>query len=237
MLAPPMAEIRTAMMIQQWRQLTFLHWRYPEDVVRRLLPAGLTPHTIDGEVWVGLIPFLMCEVRPPWLPELPWLSRFPETNLRTYVKGPDGGTGIWFFSLDAARLPAVAVARAGLNLPYRWARMSLHGHGDVTTYEGVRRYEPRGAAYRIRVRSGAEHPQPGPLDHFLTMRHRLYTVKMGRLVSVDVWHPPWRLQQAEVLELRQDLTAAAGLPGPQGPPLVHYTPGVRTRIGLPKVIR
>ncbi|MEV6306026.1 DUF2071 domain-containing protein [Actinoplanes sp. NPDC051861] len=234
-----MDKIRTAMMVQQWRQLTFLHWRYPADVVQRLLPAELTPHTHDGEVWVGLIPFLMCEVRPPKLPELPWLSRFPETNLRTYVTGPDGGQGIWFFSLDAARLAAVATARAGLSLPYRWSRMSLRREGDVTTYQGARLYEPRGAGYRISVRSGAGCPEaePGSLDHFLTTRHRLYTVKMGRLVSVDVWHPPWQLHRAEVLELRQDITAAAGLPRPHGAPLVHYSPGVRTRIGLPKLIR
>ncbi|WP_309238190.1 YqjF family protein [Actinoplanes aureus] len=239
MLAPPMAEIRTAMMIQQWRQLTFLHWRYPAEAVRRLLPAELTPHTIDGEVWVGLIPFLMCDVRPPKIPEMPWLSRFPETNLRTYVQGPDGGTGIWFFSLDAARLPAVAVARAGLGLPYRWARMSLRAAGDVMTYEGTRLAEPRGAGYRIQVRSDAEYPEPelGPLDHFLTSRHRLYTVKMGRLVTVDVWHPPWQLYRGEVLELRQNLTEAAGLPRPHGAPLVHVAPGVRTRIGLPRILR
>ncbi|MFC7530285.1 YqjF family protein [Actinoplanes sp. GCM10030250] len=239
MLAPPMPEIGTAMMIQQWRQLTFLHWRYPVDAVRPLLPAELTPHTIDGDVWVGLIPFLMCEVRPPGIPELPWLSRFPETNLRTYVTGPDGGTGIWFFSLDAARLPAVAAARAGLNLPYRWARMSLRDDGDTMTYRGVRRYEPRGAGYRISVRRGAEHAETelSPLDHFLTTRHRLYTVKLGRLVTVDVWHPPWPLHRAEVVDLREDLTVAAGLPRPHGAPLVHWSPGVRTRIGMPRILR
>jgi uncharacterized protein YqjF (DUF2071 family) len=85
MPAPPMDEIGTAMMVQQWRQLTFLHWRYPADAVQALLPAELTPHTMDGDVWVGLIPFLMDDVRPPKTPGLPWLSRFPETNLRTYV--------------------------------------------------------------------------------------------------------------------------------------------------------
>lgn len=239
MLAPSMAEIRTAMMIQQWRQLTFLHWRYPAEAVRPLLPAELTPHTIDGHVWVGLIPFSMSEIRPPKLPEVPWLSRFPETNLRTYVTGPDGVPGIWFFSLDAARLAAVVAVRAGLSLPYRWARMSLQRTGDVTTYRGVRFAEPSGAGYRISVRSGAAYPEAnlGELDHFLTTRHRLYTVKMGRLVTVDVWHPAWPLHQAELLDLREDLTVAAGLPRPVGAPLVHYSPGVRTRIGMPRIFR
>ncbi|WP_045746739.1 MULTISPECIES: DUF2071 domain-containing protein [Actinoplanes] len=239
MLAPPMPRVRTAMMIQQWRQLTFLHWRYPAEAVRRLLPAGLTPDTAGSDVWVGLIPFMMREVRPPWLPELPWLSAFAETNLRTYVRGPDGEPGIYFFSLDAARLPAVIAARAGLNLPYRWSAMSLRTDGDVIDYRGVRRAEPRGASYRIRVRTGAEFPEAelGELDHFLTTRGRLYTTVGGRLITVEVWHPDWPLHRAELLELRQDLTAAAGLPDPAGAPLVHYSPGVRTRIGLPRRAR
>ncbi|MBO3739555.1 YqjF family protein [Actinoplanes flavus] len=239
MLAPPMAEVRTAMMIQWWRRMTFLHWRYPAEVVSPLLPAGLTPDAEDGLVWVGMLPFLMDEIRPPWLPALPWLSTFPETNLRTYVRGPDGGAGIYFFSLDAARLPAVVTARAGLNLPYRWSRMSLRTDGDVTEYRGSRHYEPRGAGYRIRVRAGERFPDAelGRTDHFLTTQYRLYTVVAGRLTSVDVWHPRWVLHRARVLDLEQDLTTAAGLPMPHGAPLVHSSPGVCTRIGLPRVIR
>lgn len=34
-------------MYQQWNTVTFLHWRYPADVVQSLLPAGLTAETCD----------------------------------------------------------------------------------------------------------------------------------------------------------------------------------------------
>src|SRR5450759_1646433 len=40
----------------------------------------------------------------------PWVSDFCETNVRTYVRDGNGRAGIWFFSLDAASLGAVAVA-------------------------------------------------------------------------------------------------------------------------------
>src|ERR1051325_7601239 len=99
--------VRPALMLQQWRLLTFLHWRFPAADVARLLPEGLTAQTFARTAWVGLVPFVMVGVRAPGVPPLPWLSRFPETNVRTYVRGPDGKPGIWFYSLDAARLPAV----------------------------------------------------------------------------------------------------------------------------------
>src|SRR3989442_1638686 len=82
---PQPPPVRRPIMYQHWRRLTFLHWRYPVGTVQRLLPAGLRVHTFDGSAWVGLIPFLMNRVRAPGTPSLPWLSRFPETNVRTYV--------------------------------------------------------------------------------------------------------------------------------------------------------
>ena len=43
-------------------------------------------------------------------------------------------------------------------------------------------------------------------------------------------HEPWTLHRAVVRELRGNLVAAAGLPEPEGPPVVHWSPGVRTSI-------
>jgi uncharacterized protein YqjF (DUF2071 family) len=44
------------------------------------------------------------------IPAVPWLSRFPEINVRIYVLDARGRSGIWFFSLDTARLAAVLAA-------------------------------------------------------------------------------------------------------------------------------
>jgi uncharacterized protein YqjF (DUF2071 family) len=98
-------------MYQTWNWLAFLHWSYPPEVVQRLLPSRLRVHDLDGRAWVGLTPFVLGDLRTPAAPAPPWFSRFPETNVRTYVVGPDGREGLWFFSLDAARLEPVLVAR------------------------------------------------------------------------------------------------------------------------------
>ena len=111
-------------MRQRWERLTFLHWAYDPDVVQRLLPAGLTVDTFDGMAWVGLVPFFM-RVHTPGDRGVPWVSNFCETNVRTYARDREGRAGIWFLSLDAARLGAVAVARASYRLPYFWSSMRL----------------------------------------------------------------------------------------------------------------
>jgi uncharacterized protein len=232
MQPPQPPEVRRPIMYQHWRRLTFIHWRYPTDSVQRLLPAGLTVQTFDGSAWVGLIPFLMDQVRAPGVPAMPWLSRFPETNLRTYVQAPDGTTGIWFFSLDASRLPAVLAARAGYRLPYFWSRMSVRASASTYRYRSLRRWpEPSGQRCAADVRLG-EPMVATELEFFLAYRFRLYTVIAGRLASAPAEHPPWPLRRAELEQLDEGLTVAAGLPAPGGAPLVHASPGVAVRIGL-----
>ena len=55
-----------------------------------------------------------CTIQPPKIPRIPWVSSFEEMNVRTYVRGPDGVPGVWFITLDAARLGAVLFARLTL---------------------------------------------------------------------------------------------------------------------------
>ncbi len=84
-------------MIHWWEQVTFIHWRFDPEVVQRLLPSGLTVETFDGSAWVGLVPFYM-RVALPRSRSVPWLSRFAETNVRTYVRSADGTSGVWFLA-------------------------------------------------------------------------------------------------------------------------------------------
>ncbi|WP_245194749.1 DUF2071 domain-containing protein [Kitasatospora phosalacinea] len=51
-------------------------------------------------------------------------------------------------------------------------------------------------------------------------------------------HEPWPLRAAACEEVTQDLTAAACLPAPAGPPLAHFSDGVhQVRFGLPHPVR
>ncbi len=220
-------------MMHRWDELTFLHWRYDPEVVQALLPAGLTVETLGDAAWVGLIPFAM-QVTWPGRGPAPWLSRFCETNVRTYATAADGTTGVYFLSLDAARLAAVATARSVFGLPYFWSAMQMSHIGSVMSYRSRRRWPGRsGARCDVVVDIGERFADDelGDLDHWLTARWRLFIDTPRTMVGMDAEHRPWPLWRAEVVHLDEDLTRTAGLPAPEGPPLVHWSPGVEVRIG------
>lgn len=223
-------------MVHWWEDLTFLHWPFDPADVQRLLPRGLTVETFDGAAWVGLVPFWL-RVGLPGVPSVPWLSEFCETNVRTYVVGPDGAPGVWFFSLDAARLGAVVTARATYRIPYFWSHMRLERAGDVVTYHCRRRWPgPHGARSEVTVRVGEQFApdELTDLDHWLTARWALWSAPRTGLRFAGADHCAWPLHRAEVLLVDDELVRAAGLPQPDGAPIAHWSRSVEVRLGWPQ---
>ena len=226
----PPFRVERAAMRQTWSELTFLHWRYDPAVVRPLVPRELDLDLFDGAAWIGLAPFLITDLAPPRWPALPWISWFPETNVRTYVVDGAGRRGVWFFSLDAARLAAVVGARIGYGLPYYWAKMRVRADSQRVFYRG-RRWFPGGRS-DIVIEKGELIPEQSERDVFLTARFRLYARWLGRIVCARVEHPEWPLYTARVVRLESSLIRGAGLPRPEGTPLAHFAPRVDVRVGL-----
>jgi uncharacterized protein YqjF (DUF2071 family) len=218
-------------MSQTWRRLTFLHWPYDPALVRPLLPSTLVLDTFDGAAWIGLVPFEIHNLRG--------IPHFPETNVRTYVIGPDGGRAVWFFSLDAARLAAVLGARIAYRLPYFWAKMGVASQEETVHYWSRRR-RPHSTKVvsDIVVKPGERFAakELGDRDHFLTARYRLYTLLYGRLGWAQIEHEAWPLASATVVTLDQNLIEAAGLPTPEGQPLAHYAEEIDVTIGYAGVV-
>lgn len=50
----PDQQIRWPIVRQNWRDVAFLHWRYPGAAVAQHLPPGFAVDTFDGVAWVGL---------------------------------------------------------------------------------------------------------------------------------------------------------------------------------------
>lgn len=210
----------------RWKHLLFIHWRVPPEALRTLIPEPLQIDTYDGAAWVGLVPFVMEAVRPVWMPPIPKLFDFPETNVRTYVRYGKQ-RGVWFFSLDAAHRLAVGTARRFWKLPYYHARMrcQLIAPNEIA-YETVRTHHSHAyARVRYRFEGTPRETEPGTLEHFLVERYTLFTAHRGVIHRGEVAHLPYTIQPASLLNLKQTLTDAAGITLPDEPPVVFYAPG------------
>jgi uncharacterized protein YqjF (DUF2071 family) len=224
-------------MTQRWLDLLFAHWPVPVATMRSLIPPQLDLDTFDGEAWVGVVPFRMENVRPRFVPPVPWLSAFPELNVRTYVRmrAPRGHPplgaanpkpGVYFFSLEAANPVAVALARSLFKLPYFYAQMRLVVDGQTIQYHSHRThrraaqadyvgtYTPVGDVFRAAA---------GSLEQWLTERYSLYTVdKSGKVYIGEIHHLPWPLQLAEAEFQVNTMAAASGIALPNTQPLLHF---------------
>ena len=215
-------------MFMRWHELLFMHWSFPPEAVRPLIPKKLQLDTFDGRCWIGVVPFRMSKVRARFLPPIPGTSAFPELNVRTYVTAR-GKPGVWFFSLDATSRLAVRGARWSFNLPYFDARMrcerdlgtpgtidyeSTRTHRNAPPAEFAARYGPTGAVYRASV---------GSLEHFLTDRYCLYSAdRRGNVYRGEIAHAPWPLQPADARVGRNRMLEQLKVAIPNTPPLLHY---------------
>lgn len=232
---PPALPGRTVLR-QRWTDLAYFHWPYEPDEVQRLLPDGVGVDTFDGVAWVGLVPFVMRDVRIGRSPRVPYLGTFVEVNVRTYVVDRSGRRAVWFFSLDVPRAAIVAVARSVFALPYCWSWTRFEATGADRSYELRRRWPGGRSPVRrptatIRYRVGASIDVVDELDHFLTARWALLTTRRRGAVRYGrVHHERWPLHRLEDGHVEQDLVEAAGLRPPEGEPRTACSPGVGVRV-------
>jgi len=226
-------------MAQRWDDLLFAHWRYPAELLRPLVPANLSLDLWEESGWVSVVPFIMHGVRARGTPPLPWISAFPELNVRTYVVA-DGKPGVWFFSLDAANPLAVRAARRGFHLPYFDARMRSARDGSTVRYRSERTHHGAPPAAFVATYRPTGYPalaQPETLDYFLAERYCLYALLPdGRPARSEIHHAPWLLQPAAAEPRVNTMLAAAGLPEPSEPPRVQFAASQDVIVWRPRAV-
>lgn len=214
-----------------WHDLLFMHWKVDADQLRKTLPAALELDTFNGQAWIGIVPFRMSGVSLKWMPDLPWLSKFPELNVRTYVIGPDGRKGVWFHSLDASNPVAVRGARWLYSLNYVDAKIQFAKDkgcdcGSWIRYDSTRTHRDEPAA-RLKVEYrpiGSEYlAVEGALDHWLTSRYSLFCANAkGHLFRGDIEHEPWHLKDAQAIIHENTMTDGIGVDLPDVAPRLHF---------------
>lgn len=228
---------RWAAMKQTWRDLLFLHWQVDADMLRATLPDGLHLDTFEGEAWVGVVPFFMDNIRPSFLPPVPGLSWFLETNLRTYVYDDTGNAGVWFYSLDADQRIAVTLGKALFRLPYRYEKMiASYRTSTDNTSDGLEtwidyKYSGNHFVYQKAPQGDLHFAEPGTLEFFLFERYLLFATGKEGLKIGQVFHTPYQLCEAKCETIATDLFDKVSLTVPEeSPKLMHFSPGVNVEV-------
>ncbi|MBM9501216.1 DUF2071 domain-containing protein [Leptospira sp. 201903071] len=217
-------------MVQYWEELAFLHWEIPKEFLKEVLPKELEADTFEEKAYIGLVPFRMKGVRPLYLPSLPWLSYFPELNVRTYVKNCEK-PGVYFFSLDAGNPLVVEIARKFFHLPYLNAKMLIRREKDQKEFLSLRKDDrARPAEFYAKYKPISEiyRSKRGTLENWLTERYCLYSQdSKGRIYRGEVHHIPWPLQKGECMIYKNEIFQSHGIPVVEGAPIVHYSESIQ----------
>jgi uncharacterized protein YqjF (DUF2071 family) len=173
----------------------------------------------------------MWDIRPRFLPAVPYLSQAHELNVRTYVHY-QGFPGVWFLSLDISQWPGELAGRHLFHLPYYKADIQLEQEHKTIRYDLTRTQDPKPADFNASWTIGDQLPVslPDSLESFLTDRYCLYAIDDNKLYRARIWHNPWPLQQAKLNNYSSSMIEVLGLPTPTGDPLLHYAESIDMKL-------
>ena len=207
-----------------------MHWEVDIVKLQAHLPAGLEVDTYGGKAYVGIVPFVMRNVRPTWFFSTPFVSTFPEFNIRTYVT-KDGIPGVYFLTLEAKSMVTCSYAPKAYGLPYRYAKGKVSKQGNNVKWNSSRNNGKFNLIGNTEITGKQTQAKPGTLEEFLFERYSLYTNKNGKVMRGYTHHKKWDFQDAEVTVTENSLTESfdLGIKNLLQPDFVHFSSGVRVR--------
>ena len=211
---------------QEWRDLTFMHWKVDAEKLKPHLPSRLEIDMFEGEAYVGVIPFMMKNVRPRGLPSVPGISTFAEFNVRTYVV-KDGQPGVFFLTLDAKSMLTCFHAPRAYGLAYRYAKANVKRNEDALKWQSRRSSDGAQLRGTSNPKGSIQSAASGTLEFFLFERYCLYTEHQDCLRRAYVYHQPWSFQEGDVeLETNTLLESYNMELDVLSPELVHISKGL-----------
>ncbi|MFC3418404.1 YqjF family protein [Salinicoccus hispanicus] len=208
-------------MYQRWEDLMCMHIPVEPEVLLPHVPDELELDIYDGSAWISIFSFNVRNMQLRGMPRFPYVHEFLELNVRTYVRYQNI-PGIYFFSLDAAKVIPVIGARLG-SLPYFKAGMKAAKRNEWTHFSSHRQHGVP-AYFKGKYKSVSEPEKPllGTLDYWLLERYYLFNTIKGAVVHIGIHHLPWKPAYSSVHYENGGINSL--LPGDiEGEPvLAHY---------------
>jgi uncharacterized protein len=187
-----MKTIRRPFLTARWSNLAILTYEVPPALVAPHLPVGLELDGREGSAFASLVAFDFQDTRV-WGVGWPGFRRFPEINLRFYVRR--GNRRGVVFIREFVPLSLVSwLARAIYNEPYLVAPIESGVTGEAPEIVTVRRLRWRGRSHVIEVtgRKPPVKPRDDSEEHFFAEHQWGFgRDRRGRTLVYEVRHPPW----------------------------------------------
>jgi len=187
-----MKALRRPFLTARWSNLAILTYEVPPALLAPHLPAGLELDSRGGVSFASLVAFDFEDTRVRGI-AWPSFRRFPEINLRFYVRRGDR-RGVVFIR-EFVPQPIVSwLARAIYNEPYLVAPIESGVADEASAIVTIRRLRWRGRSHAIEVTGSKPAFKPGEdsEEHFFKEHQWGFgRDRRGRTLVYEVRHPVW----------------------------------------------
>lgn len=217
-------------LLQSWENLSFLHWRVDKEILIQHIPKHLTLDLYRNEAYIGIIPFMMKNVRPRWGVSVPFISNFPEFNIRTYVKFKNI-KGVFFLTLDAQSIITRIYASNFFHLPYRYSRGFVKRKNSSFFWKSDRILGDYGLEGSCKGIEEDQYAVKGSLDEFLLERYFLFTYDQKKIKKGFIHHKKWKFKKAKPKIIKNDFlkSFSLGIKNVFSPDYCHISDGVKVK--------
>jgi uncharacterized protein len=190
-----------------WRHVVAATYEVEEERVAGYVPPGVELDRLHGVPRLSLVAFEFEHTRVHGVP-VPGCVRFPEINLRFYVRYR-GERGVVFIRELVPRRVVAFFARARFNEPYERTPMRCGVDGELHVWH---RFGPGlGCSVEAWTSGDESLPAEDSDDHWLT-HHTLGVgrARNGGMREYRVEHPVWALRPVQRLDVYVDFERVYG---------------------------
>jgi uncharacterized protein YqjF (DUF2071 family) len=204
-----MAKPKPTFLTAQWRKLIMANYNINPEMLKPYLPQGVELDIYEGDCLVSLVGFLFDEVRVKGL-AIPLHTRFPEINLRFYVKQKTAEgwrRGVVFVKELVPRRAIAWVARLLYGEPYSAVPIQYNWQEDEDSLEVTYRWHVQHWMHlSVQAEPKPEILKEGSLEEFITEHYWGFTNRRtGKTQTYEVQHPRWDVYKINNYSIEADM--------------------------------